>query len=162
MFNLPGKICLDKRLHITQLSSEEIKKHNYFTSANVENREDVSFVLLCLQMCSKCFDFFLYLQYLERILEDLTSDDIRCLVLSEDEFARSSPLERIFPGPCSYAFLPYIDFPRYYNRLLDAWEYKYGKNRQAGIERLQKLCEAGVHLQVAPGAVKVSSDSTII
>ncbi|XP_037922551.1 tubulin polyglutamylase TTLL4-like isoform X3 [Hermetia illucens] len=135
MFNLPGKICLDKRLHITQLSSEEIKKHNYFTSANVENRED----------------------YLERILEDLTSDDIRCLVLSEDEFARSSPLERIFPGPCSYAFLPYIDFPRYYNRLLDAWEYKYGKNRQAGIERLQKLCEAGVHLQVAPGAVKEPS-----
>lgn len=74
MFNLPGKICLDKRLHITQLSSEEIKKHNYFTSANVENREDVSFVLLRLQMCSKRFYFFFIFAVLG---EDPRRSDIR-------------------------------------------------------------------------------------
>lgn len=84
-------------------------------------------------------------------MENLTPDDIRSLLISEDELARSSPLERIFPTQMSHHYLAYTDCPRYYNRLLDAWEHRYGGARHGdGIELLRSFCEKGVHLEVPP------------
>lgn len=131
-FNLKGPLTFDRRLYTMCLSAEETKKHNQFTNKSVESRED----------------------YLDAILEELTPDDLRCLIVAEDELARSSPLERIFPGPESHVFLKYIEGARYYNRLLDAWETKFGKNRQRGITLLQNECAAGRHLLVPPAALK--------
>lgn len=82
------------------------------------------------------------------ILEELTADDVRCLVHTEDELARCAPLERIFPAPNTHAYLEFTEHPRYYNRLLDAWETKYSKRRQEGIAVVRELCERKVHLQV--------------
>lgn len=88
------------------------------------------------------------MQYLGSILDDLTSDDVRCLINTEDELARCAPLERIFPAPNTHPYLEFTENPRYYNRLLDAWETKYSKKRPEAISVLSALCEKKVHLEV--------------
>lgn len=97
-------------------------------------------------------------QYIDDILRNLTPDDIRCLLIAEDELARSAPLERIFPSSSTYKYLQYIESPRYYNRLLDAWEHRYGGHRrEKGIALIRKFCEDKVHLVVpVPPTKKVN------
>lgn len=75
---------------------------------------------------------------------------MRCLIVAEDELQRSAPLERIFPGQQTHTYLKYTELPRYYNRLLDAWEHKYHHNRYEGILLLQELCRQKVHLEIPP------------
>uniref|UniRef100_A0A182T027 Tubulin polyglutamylase TTLL4 n=1 Tax=Anopheles maculatus TaxID=74869 RepID=A0A182T027_9DIPT len=128
---LEGPLCFDKRIYTTGLSKTERLKHNQFIQKDM-CRED----------------------YLNTILEELTPDDVRCLLLTEDELARSAPLERILPAPNSYRYLGFTEHPRYYNRLLDAWEHRYSQNRSEGIALLQSLCERKVHLQVPPSTLK--------
>lgn len=97
------------------------------------------------------------------MLENLTPDDIRILCVAEDELNRSSPLERVFPTQTSHHYLAYTDCPRYYNRLLDAWEHRYGgSRRQEGIDLLRSYCEKSIHLEVPPQTFqKVSKVSFI-
>uniref|UniRef100_A0A2M4CHA3 Putative tubulin polyglutamylase ttll4 n=1 Tax=Anopheles darlingi TaxID=43151 RepID=A0A2M4CHA3_ANODA len=128
---LEGPLCFDKRIYTTGLSKAERLKHNQFIQKDMA-RED----------------------YMSTILEDLTPDDVRCLLLTEDELARSAPLERIFPAPNSHRYIGFTEHPRYYNRLLDAWEHRYCHNRAEGIALLQSLCEKKVHLQVPPSTLK--------
>uniref|UniRef100_A0A2M4BA23 Putative tubulin polyglutamylase ttll4 n=1 Tax=Anopheles marajoara TaxID=58244 RepID=A0A2M4BA23_9DIPT len=128
---LEGPLCFDKRIYTTGLSKAERLKHNQFIQKDMA-RED----------------------YMSTILEDLTPDDVRCLLLTEDELARSAPLERIFPAPNSHRYIGFTEHPRYYNRLLDAWEHRYSHNRADGIALLQSLCEKKVHLQVPPSTLK--------
>uniref|UniRef100_A0A7M4YKR0 Tubulin polyglutamylase TTLL4 n=1 Tax=Anopheles funestus TaxID=62324 RepID=A0A7M4YKR0_ANOFN len=128
---LDGPLCFDKRIYTTGLSKTERLKHNQFIQKDL-SRED----------------------YLNSILEELTPDDVRCLLLTEDELARSAPLERILPAPNSYRYIGFTEHPRYYNRLLDAWEHRYSQNRSEGIALLQSLCERKVHLQVPPSTLK--------
>ncbi|XP_035917353.1 tubulin polyglutamylase TTLL4 isoform X2 [Anopheles stephensi] len=128
---LEGPLCFDKRIYTTGLSKTERLKHNQFIQKDM-CRED----------------------YLNTILEELTPDDVRCLLLTEDELARSAPLERILPAPNSYRYIGFTEHPRYYNRLLDAWEHRYSHNRSEGIALLQSLCERKVHLQVPPSTLK--------
>lgn len=130
--NLKAPLCYDKRLYISYLSSIEKLKHNQFTRKDLDDRND----------------------YLNAILENLTPDDVRCLITSEDELSRCKPLERIFPTQQTYKYLKYTEYPRYYNRLLDAWEHRYGKNRKEGIQLLRKCCENKFHLEVPPSPVK--------
>ncbi|XP_014298226.1 tubulin monoglutamylase TTLL4 [Microplitis demolitor] len=85
--------------------------------------------------------------YLDDILEDLTPDDVRCLIAHEDEITQTDKFERIFPNKHSHPYLDLFDVPRYYNMLLDAWEDKYGDNREEGIALLQKLCGEKMHLE---------------
>lgn len=96
---------------------------------------------------------------MKSILENLTPDDIRCLLIAEDELARSAPLERIFPAANTYKYLNFTESPRYYNRLLDAWETRYGNCRQEGIKVLTRHCEAKTHLIVPPSPIKKVSVS---
>jgi tubulin polyglutamylase TTLL4 len=91
-------------------------------------------------------------------LDNLTPDDIRCLILLEDELARCAPLERIFPAPHSHKYLQYTETSRYYNHLVDAWEHRFSKKRDAGIALLRTLCWKRQHLKVPPTTIqKVSS-----
>lgn len=130
-YSLSGPLCYDKRLYTVCLTPEEIKKHNHYTSRQIEYREE----------------------YLDNILDDLTPDDVRCLIHNEDELARSSPLERIFPNAESHIYLSFLEGSRYYNRLIDAWETKYGSNRMEGIKLLRKYCAQGYHLKVPAAAM---------
>lgn len=133
---LPSQnMCFDRRLHVVTLSKAERIKHNTFTSKAITMRE----------------------QYLDPILENLTPDDIRCLIASEDELARCAPLERICPTPRSHRFIRFTEKPRYYNRLLDAWEHRYSHRREEGIELLQKYCESRTHLIVPISCTKLNA-----
>lgn len=133
---LPSQnLCYDRRLHVVTLSKMERIKHNTFTSKAISMRE----------------------QYLDPILENLTPDDIRQLIASEDELARCAPLERICPTPRSHRFIKFTEKPRYYNRLLDAWEHRYSHRRDEGIELLQKYCESRTHLIVPISCTKLNA-----
>lgn len=119
-------LCYDRRLFITHLSKAEHLKHNEYTHREISERD----------------------QYLDAILEDLTPDDIRCLLIAEDELARCAPLERICPTPHSHRYLKFTEHSRYYNRLLDAWETRYADNRDEGIQLLREMCMNKTHLIV--------------
>lgn len=62
---------------------------------------------------------------------NLTGDDVRHLLQSEDELTVIGKFTRIFPTESTFAYLDFMD-ARYYNRLFDAWETKYHKNRDKG------------------------------
>ncbi|XP_035215022.1 tubulin polyglutamylase TTLL4-like [Stegodyphus dumicola] len=104
------------------LSPKEKKKHAVFTFQYADMKSD--------------------------ILEDLTPDDVRCLVESEDEFHRKGAFTRVFPSETSSKYFVYFEHIRYYNLLLDAWEKCYYKDRSRGISHLQELCNEKYHLQI--------------
>lgn len=56
------------------------------------------------------------------ILEKLTQEDIRVLILSEDELSRSGRFSRIFPTSETEKYFPYFTELTYYNLLLSEWE----------------------------------------
>ncbi|XP_043514349.1 tubulin polyglutamylase TTLL4-like isoform X1 [Frieseomelitta varia] len=116
-------VCQDYRLHKTVLSYQERVKQSVYT--NLKNREE----------------------YLELIIKNLTPDDVRQLIMYEDELTQLDRFEKIFPTAASYPYLQYFDVPRYYNMLFDAWETKYAGNRSEGIMRLEKLCQQKYHLE---------------
>lgn len=89
-------------------------------------------------------------EYLERIIETLTRDDIRQLIRYEDELAQVGNFEKIFPTAQSYPYLKFFKVERYYDRLLDAWENRYSDHRAEGIKRLRKYCEQMRHLDASP------------
>lgn len=116
-------VCQDYRLYKTTLSYDERLKQSVYS--NQRNREE----------------------YLESIIQTLTPDDVRQLIVYEDELTQLNTFEKIFPTATSYKYLQYFDVPRYYNLLFDAWETKYAENRLEGIMRLQKLCQQKYHLE---------------
>ncbi|BFF96252.1 tubulin polyglutamylase TTLL4 [Drosophila madeirensis] len=130
--NLKGPLCHDKRIFTTCLTAEEVRKHNHYTNRSIEFREE----------------------YVDTILDNLLPDDVRCLIIAEDEQSRCQPLERIFPTSGTHIYLRYIENARYYNRLLDAWETKYSKNRELGIALLSRYCKDKYHLQVSDAAME--------
>nr|XP_016945839.1 tubulin polyglutamylase TTLL4 isoform X1 [Drosophila suzukii]XP_016945840.1 tubulin polyglutamylase TTLL4 isoform X1 [Drosophila suzukii] len=130
--NLAGPLCHDKRIFTTCLTAEEVRKHNQYTNRSIEFREE----------------------YVDTILDNLLPDDVRCLIVAEDELARCQPLERIFPTANTHVYLRYVENARYYNRLLDAWETKYAKNREMGIALLSRYCRDKYHLQVSDAAME--------
>lgn len=150
---LTGPLCHDKRIFTTSLSKSDKFKHNHFTNRSVTRREEVSSIKFSLRKSKS--NFPIHLQYLDDILKDLSPDDIRCLLVTEDELARCAPLERIFPSSTTHKYLQFIESPRYYNRLLDAWEHRYGgSRREKGIAIIRKYCEDKVHLTVPPQPAK--------
>lgn len=127
-------LCYDRRLHVVNLSKGERLKHNYFTNKFISREH-----------------------YLDPILENLTPDDIRCLIAGEDELARCAPLERICPTPNSHRYIKFTEKPRYYNRLLDAWEHRYSNKRDEGIALLRKYCENRTHLIIPIPCAKINA-----
>lgn len=129
-FHLPPRVkkiigsppVLDLRLYSTLLSKKERIKHDKISQ--IESRQE----------------------YLNEVLDNLTGDDIRVLLQAEDELIVKGPFERIFPTAKTYKYLEFIE-PRYYNRLFDAWECMFEKNRKPGIKMLQSLCIQKVHLK---------------
>lgn len=93
---------------------------------------------------------------MKEIVETLTPDDIRHLIVAEDELSQCSGFNRIFPTRQTHSYFGFFEGPRYYNMLMDAWENKYDQDRAAGIVRLQELCRRKIHLStVSTGAQPV-------
>nr|XP_045584027.1 tubulin monoglutamylase TTLL4-like isoform X1 [Procambarus clarkii]XP_045584028.1 tubulin monoglutamylase TTLL4-like isoform X1 [Procambarus clarkii] len=127
-FNLDDKVsglCLDRRLYTRLLTPEEQVKH---IQVNGMPRSE----------------------YLVSTIENLTSDDVRHLLTAEDELQRAGKFMRIFPTAETYPYFGFLDKPRYYNRLMDAWENAYASCKEKAIERLESLCAEKFHLRVSP------------
>lgn len=77
--------------------------------------------------------------YSDNLLDELTQNDIRMLMLSEDELSRSGRFRRVFPTANSDKYFKYFDKTRYNNLLLHAWERCYAHDRREGISRLSHL-----------------------
>jgi len=138
--NLPS-LCLDKRLYVKEISKAERIKHDAIV-------DSVKMQVSAATEGGKTAtpDAFLSPDW---ILDRLTPDDTRQLVLSEEEFDTTRRFERIFPTADSHRYFKYFEKPRYYNLLLAAWEQKYsGENREAGRQVLHKLCANKHHLKV--------------
>jgi len=89
--------------------------------------------------------------YCDNILADLSPADIRTIIRAEEELSQTQDWTRIFPTPSSHPALQFISPPSYSDRLLDAWESKYGASqelRQEGRDILIDLCAEKVHLRV--------------
>ncbi|XP_065216556.1 tubulin monoglutamylase TTLL4-like isoform X2 [Planococcus citri] len=118
------RLCYDSRLYSRTLSPSEKYKHHSFASR-------------------------IRTEYLRKILEDLTPDDVRHLIQYEDELTQLGSFQKIFPTPNTHEYLQYFDAPRYYNMLFDAWESAHHSKREEGIELLRAKCEENFHLKVA-------------
>jgi len=79
--------------------------------------------------------------YLTSILNNLTRDDVRLLMITEDELSRLKWSKRIFPRRSLAKYIPLVESSNYYYKLLDAWEVKYGENRTAGRRLLEDLSQ---------------------
>lgn len=122
------QLCFDRRLYIKELSKVEKTKHELFIQQAVCSDETLPPM---------------------GILDHLNPDDVRALVMSEDELATSQRFTRIFPNVASHKYFKFTDKPRYYNLLLSAWEQRYsGISREAGRLVLEQLCRSRHHLKV--------------
>lgn len=147
-------ICYDKRLYTEELTKHDKLKHQKFYKSsrcerntqtnpdktlNPSNEETQSITNNELETdqtrdskntkTDKSY---------EHILDDLTQNDIRVLMLTEDELARKGDFIRVFPSNGSSKYLKQFEKPRYYNQLVDAWEHKYRHKRQEGLLRLSR------------------------
>lgn len=115
--------CQDFRVHDKELSKmERIKQARY--SRERDRRDD-------------------------SIIETLTPDDARHLILYEDELASAGGFRKIFPTKDTRRYFKYFNEVSYYNLLFDAWERTYGAgdSREDGILRLRDLSERKFHLR---------------
>ncbi|XP_043494739.1 tubulin polyglutamylase TTLL4-like [Polistes fuscatus] len=85
--------------------------------------------------------------YLNDILNELTSDDVRRLIQYEDELNRLGSYRKIFPTKYTHKYFKYFTYLSYYNRLFDAWETAYGWKRNEAVHRLRELCNKKFHLK---------------
>ncbi|KAM4626384.1 tubulin monoglutamylase TTLL4 [Discoglossus pictus] len=112
-------------------------------SAEVQNEEKTK---RAFYLSQKLPDKDLY----ATVLDQLTPDDVRVLVETEDELFRCGQFERIFPSPISSRYLRFFEQPRYFNILTHQWEQKYFANREQGRDFLKSLCLMEYHNGVVP------------
>ena len=129
-----SSLCMDKKLYVKDLSKAERSKQDKYLS--VSDRSN----------------------YLESILETLTPDDVRHLIRAEDELVQATHFSRIFPTQDTHKYFKYFQEQRYYNKLMDAWETKFGEQRAAAIDRLESLCLNKVHLKI-PNTTATSANN---
>uniref|UniRef100_A0A146MB87 Tubulin polyglutamylase TTLL4 n=2 Tax=Lygus hesperus TaxID=30085 RepID=A0A146MB87_LYGHE len=120
-----GPLCYDSRMYVPELSMKERNKQSFFREA--ADRES----------------------YLDSILEDLTPDDVRHLVVYEDEITQVGSFQKVFPTPQTHEYFQFFEESRYYNMLFDAWETKYHSNREEGVQLLESKCLEQIHLDVS-------------
>merc|ERR1719361_2307951 len=123
-----SSLCHERRLYVKEISKLERVKHDKYNALVSLSQETVP---------------------PPGILDELTPDDTRQLVLAEDELATSRRFTRIFPTSSSHRYFKFMEKPRYHNLLLSAWEQKYsGLERETGRSLLESLCRSKHHLKV--------------
>ena len=83
--------------------------------------------------------------YLEHILEDLTSSDVRVLVKGAEEASQARHFSRVFPKKGSHKYFQYFDSLSYYDKLLDAFEERFSGNPVKGNDLINSYCQKNVH-----------------
>ncbi|KAM9305042.1 tubulin monoglutamylase TTLL4 [Gastrophryne carolinensis] len=97
------------------------------------------------------------------VLDQLTLEDVRVLMETEDELSRCGQFERVFPSAISSRYLRFFEQQRYFNILTNQWEQKYYNDRESGRELLRSLCTITYHdgsLHPPRSPVKCPAQST--
>ena len=79
--------------------------------------------------------------------KDLTPDDVRILIQSEEEIAQAKGFKRLLPSVEYTKYLKYLDNVSRYEMLLADWEAIYQNKREEARQLLSDLCSHNVHLQ---------------
>ena len=87
--------------------------------------------------------------YKDKILENLTRNDVRVLIKTAEEFSQANNFIRVFPRPKSHEYFRFFETLHYYDKLLDAFEMKYSDSYEEGIKFINKYCLKKVHLSQA-------------
>ena len=83
--------------------------------------------------------------YLEEILEDLTSSDVRVLVKGAEEASQARHFSKVFPRKSSHKYFQFFDSLSYYDKLLDAFEEKFSEKPDKGNDLINSYCQRNVH-----------------
>ena len=96
------QLCFDRRLYIKELSKVEKTKHELFIQQAVCSEETLPPMgeLLVHELVMDPSVKYL----ISGILDHLNPDDVRALVMSEDELATSQRFTRIFPNVTSHKY----------------------------------------------------------
>ena len=123
-YGIEGPIEFDSRLYQTsRTKEEELKEQKYNDSAMQRD-------------------------YNKMVEEDeLTGGDVRRIIKAEDELAQTEGFIRLLPSNQSIRYLEYLASPSYSDRLLAAWEMRYGEEKDRGRDILARLCMKGVQYQ---------------
>ncbi len=73
------------------------------------------------------------------ILVNLTQDDLRLLMIGEDELERAGTSRRVYPNENMSRYRELTGTNNYYYKLLEAWENKFGRRREEGRDLLRQL-----------------------
>ena len=124
-YSLEGPLDFDSRLYSTGKSEDEKVKEEEFVEAGRTS------------------------EYHSAMVEEdkLTGGDVRKLVMAEEELSQTVGFIRLFPSNTSDKYLDYLRQPCYSDRLLAAWEKRWGEERGDGRELLARLCRKGVQFQ---------------
>ena len=83
--------------------------------------------------------------YLDNILNNLTANDIKLLIKYLEEYSQMNKFSRIFPTSKTHEYFQFFDYLPYYDKLLDAFEERFGNNIEAGIAFVEEHCRKNVH-----------------
>ena len=83
--------------------------------------------------------------YKDDILKELTSNDVRVLVKTAEEFSQCRRFSRVFPSKDSHTYFPYFDSVSYYDKLLDAFEMRFSGSYEEGLKFIDEYCKKNVH-----------------
>ena len=146
------------RFHIPPFNITKVEQQDILTKMNLTNVEQLTFderlydIKLSDEEMTKQYEMLTMYQeeknYLEMILENLTPNDIRSLIRVEDELEQAEDFKLIFPTNETSKYLKYFNASRYNNLLTNAWEIKYGGERNKGRELLEGFCKDKIHLKV--------------
>jgi len=84
---------------------------------------------------------------IETVLTNLSPLELRFLIKSEEELGQCQNFVRIFPTRYTYQYFRFFEEPlNHSDKLLDAFEHKFHRNRHAGQRLLGEYCKKGKHL----------------
>ena len=84
--------------------------------------------------------------YLENILDNLTGADIRVLVKYIEERMQCERFTRAFPSSRTHEYFKFFDYLSYNDKLLDAFETRFGSDINSGIEFVESYCRNNSHI----------------
>lgn len=84
--------------------------------------------------------------YLDNILDNLNGADIRVLVKYCEERTQLNKFTKAFPTKKTHEYFQFMDYLSYNDKLLDAFEEKFGENIEAGIAYVESYCKNNAHI----------------
>ena len=84
--------------------------------------------------------------YLDSILENINSADVRTLIKYLEEKSQLGKFTKAFPTKRTHQYFQFMDYLSYNDKLLDAFEERFGDNIQEAVEFVESYCRNNSHI----------------